>query len=1023
MADTSKRTNDLILAAESSLALLAELDKDDQERFNDEFDMDTSHPMESENNELLPEGNPSPLNHSTLDYLGIMGTSSVEKSVLDGLAHVKVQFPDRSVEYVDVRASSTTVGETLALAWKKRHHTIKFLDKKKMRGVFQGQEVANDWLLLDCGLALEGILQLHMAPSIDQWKATAPPSFFGDLSISSISSAYNVESEGTTLSDKGVSKIVGTKPAEWMEQQIRPEEYDFANALEEFYLKFDMEPEPNALCQKILMDYIDILQNQIEKKERSTTTPFQLHALSAQGAPDTNLCEELRHERNTWRLLFDLRSLSMNFKSSDFSAESLPLDYQTTEMDAIATLERSSQYYALQKTVLNWLEFVASEHVSSTSERRNMHSRTLRHMKQRSTSVSMDPDGTLREGDCHLDDDDAEDEFDLLKSVWLMIRAGKTKEASNLCIQLGQPWRAATLCGNEICGSCENDDSQTNRWGNPFRMLWKQMCWQFAEAPLNEKNKLSKNKSLEAREYESMVYASLSGHANVLLHSPLCESWEDHCWALLQAAMNFQQDELLLRLLKLKLKSTQLITENKSDYLQIYEAFMEQTKPIIRFNSGLNTLFDEIAVSSSNVVREQADHPHRRIQSKLVTSDIDSIVSNILKAYYAEDQSDFSWDLNLESTTVTNNLPPQLLRFAAHFVLFMSITGESFDVTTGYLIQKAYIRHLIKHAHHKLVALYASRLPDEGRESIYVQLLTSLRDKDARNRCLKSIAKYCSSQMLSQITKQAVELIFQKDSDQDTRIEALELLCFDPTHRAELLRQVNCLSRQFIAEDKQNFLKPLLHAIPVDSLTIIKDSCRRHFEETSTDGLSFCWRQYLQDHAQMEQAIREFLSWKSFVDATEAYENWRDCMGQAHHGKTCYAEEECTVKELTFQATKAISALFSVLQFEGGWLQGCVEGMISMRSIQSTCIPFVCFSLHRVCADSIEWMSKLQYYQPAAKSEISYILALKAMQLSHVVANEQYKVYQAFSKDQMKYLLQLLHNSAVTIISLKNTLT
>ncbi|KAH9116758.1 hypothetical protein AeMF1_009328 [Aphanomyces euteiches] len=1022
MADPQKRTNDLILAAESSLALLAQMEGDVQDNSYENVEMEDYNDVRSDSHEHSESAHQAANKLTTSELLDLVNTPAVEKSVLYGLAHVKVVFPDRTAEYVDVNPQSTTVGETLASAWKKRYHTTKFLDKKKMRGVFQGQEVANDWLLIDCGLALEGILQLHIAQSTTPWKINEQTPF-SNLSLSSISSAYNKESERSSQPGTGISSSVGTKSAEWIEKQVRPEEHDFAKVLEDFYQKLDMTSDPNKLCQEALLQYVDILQNHIEKREKSSTLPFQLNSLSNRSASDGSSREELKNERNTWLLLIELRELSIRAQTDSISDDNILIDSQTTEMDVIATLEKLDQSFALQKTLIKWLESIAMEEVSPTHDRRSMHSRTLKQLKHRSLSVSMDPDGTLREGDGHVDDDDAEDEVDLLKNVWLLLRAGQLSEASNLCIQLGQPWRAVTLTGGGIPGSDkENDDASLSRWGNPFRILWKQMCWQFAEAPVND-IELHKTTSLESRAYESVIYAALSGHTNVLLRSHLCGSWEHHCWSMLQAVVNYKEDVSLLKLLKLKAQDTQLLVENSSEYIQLYEKFMEQSKSILRFTSNLESLFEEIAASPSDIVRQQATHPHRQIQSKLAISDIEAIITKILKPFFtSEHESSFSWELHLGSSLPLDALSPQLLRFAAHFVLFMTTTGENFDSTTGYLIQKAYIRHLIKHAQHKLVAFYASRLPEEGRGSIYVQLLTNIRDSNSRYQCLQYVAKYCSPLLLAQITKHSVEQIFQKEDDDTFRINALDLLCFEPSHRGELLRQANRLARQFVVEDKQSSLKPLLHAVPEDSLSIIDKSCRDHHSTSMNDNTSFTWRHYLNSDDQLEQTIREHLCWKSFVEASEAYEEWRECIGKAHHGLSCYEEEESIVKGLLHHSTTAIAALYDVLQFEGGWLHSCSEGPVPCTSVQTRCLPFTVFSLHRVCEDSITWIGGLQYYPLTTRDEIAFLLAQKEMMLASVVANESFKVYQSFSSSQMKHLMKLILQSASRMISLKNSI-
>jgi nuclear pore complex protein Nup107 len=59
---------------------------------------------------------------------------------------------------------------------------------------------------------------------------------------------------------------------------------------------------------------------------------------------------------------------------------------------------------------------------------------------------SLDPDAPHRTGK-QLHDLDQEDETRLLRCMYGLVRCGLLDEAQELCVRLGQPWRAATLEG------------------------------------------------------------------------------------------------------------------------------------------------------------------------------------------------------------------------------------------------------------------------------------------------------------------------------------------------------------------------------------------------------------------------------------------------------------------------------------------------------------------------------------------------------------------------------------------------
>ncbi|OQR94533.1 hypothetical protein ACHHYP_01148 [Achlya hypogyna] len=975
----AQRTSDLILAAESSLAFLAQLHEEEETNIGvssaEDVDMVSYEPIATTTASRAAQAS------ALLDALE---STSVEKSVKKGLAHVKVQFPDRFVEYVDVDPAATTIGAVLYQAYAKRQPSSK--ETPRLVGLFQGQEVPSDWFLLDCGLALEGTL--HLTVPSNQPKSVMRP--YDNATISSISNAYNTPSENEWSADASVA----FQRAAWADHQVRPEEAAFASALEQLYTKLEMVDDPNLLFQQVLTEYIDILQNEIEARIKTgsvatTPVPFSLtHGFTGPNCV-VDPTDELRNERNTWRLFFELRELSIHKKAelSVLAPGELPVTAASTELDAIAALENRQQLFALQKTVLKWLEAVAAEDVVATKESRHMYGRTLQALQRhRRASVvgAMDPDGPLREGDSYLDADDVEDDLELLQSVWRLLRAGQAREAADLCIQLGQPWRAASLSGGEISGACEGDDG-VSRWGNPFRMLWKQMCWQLAEAQTGAN--VHKTTSLDAREVERVIYAALSGHARALLASPTCASWEDHVWGLLKAVVGYQEDAAILHLHELKAQSTHLLLEQTKEHMRLYHAFMAQAKPVVGHLVGdIDALFAEVAASASDTVRAQAAHPHRRIQAKLVSSRVDAIVSEVLAGLVASAMEPFSWDLALDSPAPAT--PPQLLRFGAHFVLFMAATHEDFDETAGHSVLKAYLRHLVQHGQYKLVALYASRLPEAGRREVYTQCLMAV--PHAASACLAAIEPFCPPTLFAQVTKAAAERTIAAATSDARRIHALQLLCYDRAHRAEAIVQANRLARQLVAEDKQAGLKALFAALPEDSLAVVHD-------------LAFGPRA-----AELHTQLREHLAWKSFLDATEAYDAWRAVVVGLSPA-SCFSEEEAAVKDVLFRASVALAAVQDVLHFEHGWLTGC-------DAVRAQCLPFLVFHAHRVQMETIAIVDSLRHYPEAAVEDLRRSLAADALRLADLVADEHYKVYRSLSQEQTQHLLGLLQQSALVLV-------
>lgn len=79
------------------------------------------------------------------------------------------------------------------------------------------------------------------------------------------------------------------------------------------------------------------------------------------------------------------------------------------------------------------------------------------------------------------------DEEELLRTVWMLVRAGKLRRAQRMCEDRGQPWRAAAMAGGVVVG-CRNEEKNEMGEGQdgegdravylPGQAMWQEMCWQ-----------------------------------------------------------------------------------------------------------------------------------------------------------------------------------------------------------------------------------------------------------------------------------------------------------------------------------------------------------------------------------------------------------------------------------------------------------------------------------------------------------------------------------------------------------------
>ncbi|KAF1330082.1 Nuclear pore complex protein, partial [Globisporangium splendens] len=971
----------------------------------------------------------------------LMPSCVVDLSVRKGFLHVKGVFPDHSVEYIDIDPRFMTIGELKrAFCAKRETHKDLGFGAQDAKIMFDGQLVEDDWLVVDCGMGLDGVIHIVKAFTSGflsgartdhlELRANAQP-VDPKLPISSIASAYarqNGLNDALMLSLVTPSQL-STSQAETLSRHVRPEEANFAEIASDFYEHLENVQNTDLYCENLLKGYIDVLQTRLEHLEATAQGKY---AGTRQRLRED--IQELRDERNTWRLLYELRQICHTDDAEDenddnpmLSAEGdEELHFDMLEDDAIRLLETRNENFKIQSVVKSWLETIALEKTVAISEKRGMSgSRTLKLMKKnlinKEEVVHLDPDAVLREGDEFILEDDAEDEAELMKSVWLFIRAGKISDAVDLCIRLGQAWRAASLSGGTPLGvseSSERKDMALDRWGNPFRAFWKTTCWKFSE---HKDVNLTKGSSLLAREYEEIIYAALSGNVEVITKSRLCETWEDHIWAYLRAVTEQQQDEILYKLLKVKTQSSQLIVGNNAHYLRHYMNLLEKTKHLKRYQANLDTLFEELKGSRIESVRAQANQPHRHIQAKLVTAKVEYIVSNILDIMlFNPDDDSYSWDLQLNSRVQADDLSPLFLRFAAHFILFSSFTGEKFDEQAGHMILKLYIRHLVKHRQLQLVPVYASRLPYPGAVEIYVQVLATVEDTLEREMVVKRILQYSDMEVLSTVLQIAVDRMCEEyrqtveDQKQASfastsvatsaidmrRMRTIEYLCFYNEHRAEALCRANILARQFVKEGKFSALHQLFaEIVPEDSIGII--DLHRGIQTKGDHEIDLC--------------IRELLCWKAYIRACTHYDSWRNCVGNAVSW-TLYSEEKEFLPELMYHVSRATTGLLEALHFENGWLMQCSEVEDDDAVIRQLCLPLLVFNLHYMQLESARIIMRLSFYPEDAKLQLARPLMEKSLEVADVVADEHYGVYNALSQNECRDFLHGIRESSIALV-------
>uniref|UniRef100_A0A4W5KEX7 Nuclear pore complex protein n=1 Tax=Hucho hucho TaxID=62062 RepID=A0A4W5KEX7_9TELE len=715
---------------------------------------------------------------------------------------------------------------------------------------------------------------------------------------------------------------------------------------------FDLLEEYEAICQ----DKVPLVSRAAPGQQKSSKT--------------AGMRWLLQQEMVTWRLITSLYRL-VPVLSGWLVSEKVVME-QLFQRDAVV---RQSQL------VVDWLESIAKDEIGDFSDNIEYYAKsvywenTLHALKLRRNTSStgfnvplvteLDPDAPIRQRR-PLADLDREDDARLLKYLFTLLRAGMTDEAQRLCKRCGQAWRAATLEGWKLYHDPNVNGGGAELLpveGNPQRCVWKVCCWRMAD---NE----------HFSRYERAIYAVLSGNLKRLL--PVCESWEDSVWAYFRVLVD--------SLVEQEVRSSGMGSEELEELPREY---LEAKWFII-----------------SVFIYALATNKYRMSQQHLFILRLLEEFSNWL--------------------TRSPALPSHLLRFMTHLVLFYRSLGMQLKEEVSVDVLKAYISLLMREKHIDLIAFYVSHLPPDMATTQYAHFLEEVTEAEQRQRCLE-LAREAGLDVAA-VTKMVVENIRERDTEEfshhdltpalDTgtsaedqrKIDVIDWLVFDPAQRAEALKQSNAIMRKFLACKKHHAAKVVFGKVPEDSMREIY----RQWEELGLDTPL---------PAEDENAIREHLCVRAYLEAHEAFNEWFHHMNSPPQKPSLPAQAKFTekvayeMKENEYQLehdswTGRLEALtedvkeriYNVLLFvDGGWMVDVREDteedperghqMVLLRRL---CLPMMSFLLQTV-------LQRTQRHQ-------------ESLRLADIIASDQHRLYEVFSKDELRKFLQKMRESSLLLL-------
>ncbi|XP_065155579.1 nuclear pore complex protein Nup107 isoform X2 [Atheta coriaria] len=694
----------------------------------------------------------------------------------------------------------------------------------------------------------------------------------------------------------------------------------------------------------------------------------------------------LENERNTWRLLYILYSDRLVTRSSsneeDISDSDMSSYFGHSEKYCMLSLFKRNNLIRECQLVVDWLECNAAQkddgilHFSDCSMGWE---NTLHQLKSKDTIVfeathnivnNMDPDSQYYQK-LPLHDIDMEDEKKLCYKVFHQVRCGKLDDAQKLCAQSGHYWRSALLEGWKLYHNPNLDDQFSREYdegfaeespmddesddkpveGNENRDLWKVTAWNY-----------SNNPSLDT--YEKAAVAAFCGNLKSLIN--VCKTWEDYLWAHMKVMID----------IKVESEVRENVTKNYKDMPNTY---WEQ-------RMSINEIFAALEASKTKTVQRESLLLDHIIQKFIILEEYNNLLDAIA-----------DWILD-------PNISTQFLRFVSHLLLFLEQIDQVNNREITEKVIEEYLKRLIHDKQTQLVAFYVSKLTETTQIHIYSTYLESIVDNEARKEALQ-YAEDCGLNVAA-ITKQIVENIrgrhdspiemenMSVTKSDEFKINSLDWLLFYNKQLAELVHQTNALVFQFLLMQKHDAAQLAFNKVPDDAVGKL----------SAGDDIP----------EELQQIVREYLSYKAYFEAQEAFSVWFKNFKSQPKEPECPPEGAPFAKKVEYEhklsqfsaetgrwkitmeqlSKQAKLPLYNVLLFpDGGWLHGAKEASY----LQNKYIPQCLLLLFNVLYDSEQFE--------------------ECVQLADILASEKYQVYKYFSHEKMAEALRKIAEASVALLN------
>jgi len=717
-----------------------------------------------------------------------------------------------------------------------------------------------------------------------------------------------------------------------------------------------------AEFEQMVGDHVESLRKLVGKVDRARDKfPKTLTVL-----------EGLTNERNTWRLMGKL--YNDRLVTCLRQQQVLPPPAQNSERQVIERLFQRSPNVRQAWIVVEWLERNAQDQMEeivfnqmqyfsdSTVAWENTLSALQSGTGGHNMVTELDPDAPHRTGK-QLHSLDQEDETRLVKALFGCVRCGLLEEGQDLCVRVGQSWRAATLEGWRLYHDPNFESGTDGRGdklpveGNKHRDVWKYVAW-----TLTQDSALS--------QHERAVYAALCG--NLAQLQPVCTSWEDLVWAGAKCAVDLMVE-----------------TEIREVMVKHFEEL-----PTEYWNTpqSMSKVFAEIVGRGGGAARE-ADSPYHLIQKHLILDDWTGLVEVMA-----------GW--------VTRPTDPHLLRLIAHLVLINRALGVVGDQVGEDIILQAYTEYLMGQNKLGLIPWYVARLPTKDQLPLFSAFLTGISDKEDQRLCLY-LGREAGLDM-DQVVVAAVSRARIGGTKQEM-VDSLAWLAHDAeTQAGDLITQANCVVRKLLIEGDTEQARSGAGMVPATVVDKVGKEWRGEGEDLPSSAV--------REHLALQTYLTAVEAFNDWFDHYHRGAPVKPVLGQnpsftervAHEQreKVYHGEVDRWRGGQMVQSRQAEEKIRAVLTFPGGWLIEEEEGEDTMDTRESG----------EEQINRMEQMSELRRsLLPRMVTLLHSLLHStgqysKCVALADLVVGEQHGIYLSFTKQQVKELLGKIRESSLAVM-------